>query len=93
MPQSPSNARSSLPLRSHPLTSYHLLTSLRLTSLSLLHPSFNDEYPPLALPFPLNLPFINPSTLPLFTPYVVSNSSFLALFFSFPSPLIMQAAC
>lgn len=82
MPQSPSNARSSLPLHSHPLTSYHLHTSLRLPSLSLtlsFLPPLIMSTPHLLPPFLLHLPFINPSTLPLFTPRVVSSSSFLSI--------------
>lgn len=93
MPQSPSNARSSLPLHSHPLTSYHLHTSLRLTSLSLtlsflpplmmstphlLHPSFSISLSLIHLPFLYSLPMLSPVLL-------FSPSPALVLFFSLPS--------
>lgn len=65
-----------LPLHSLALTSYHLLN----TSPILLSPfSFNEDHPPLVLPFPLNLPFIQPPPLPLLTSYVAPNSIFLSI--------------
>lgn len=93
MPPSPSNAHSSLPLHSHPLTSYHLLTPVSHPYLFLM-----KNTPGFALPFPINLSSLQPAPLPLVAPYVVSCSlsfpSHLRLsFFYSTSLLIMQATC
>lgn len=104
MPQSPSNAHFSLPIHSHPLVSYHLLTpyishpSLLLPFLPplmkstphLLYPSLSISLSLIYLPFLYSLPMLSPI---LFYSPSLAFFSFILLLFSSCRPPASPGSC